>query len=222
MSNKNKTIAIIKEYLDGIDPSGFNTKFYTENIFSKDEKAFRKWMENLRDGKEHLVIYASEGSGVKLDFKRNLKFAKKKNISIYEALHYSKQGDVPSFTTPVEYITLPTMIRRQAQTWDKKNSTPPHMKSINPITEQPTGESQAAKMTQPEAQLISSSGLYYSLKEIMGPRGGDSGANAALTGMLVKTGKATLSAVRGFSTGAGATKYIKALFTAAHLKLGPL
>lgn len=214
--------AIIKEYLLGVDPSGFNLKFYEKNYFSLPDAGFRRWMERIRDGAEHVIIYAPDGSGVKLDFKRNLAFAKKKGIAIYEQLHYSKNGDIPAHTTPVKYMVLPTIVRRQAQTWDKKNSTPANMKSLNPLTGQPTGASQAAKMSQPEGQLLAASGLFDSLKEVLGPRGGDSGANAALTGMLVKTGRASMRALRDFSTGVEATKYMKAMFIAAHLKLSPL
>lgn len=222
MAGKEKAVAIIRDYLKGVDPSGFNLKFYEKNVFSKSEKEFKVWMEKLRDGKAHINIYAPDGSGVNLSFKRNLAFAKKKGIEIYENLHFERSGNIPPHITPIKYVVVPLYVRRQAQTWDKKNSTPPHMKSLNPITEQPTGVSQAAKMTQPESQLLASSGLENCLKEVLGARGGDSGANAALTGMLVKTGRATLNSLKGFSTGVGATKYIKALFIAAHLNLNPL
>lgn len=220
--NRAAAIAILREYLMGVDPSGFNVKFYEANHFKLNDKDFTAWMERIRDGKEHVIVYDPPGSGVKLDFKRNLKFAEKKGISLYERLWYEGQNGIPGHLTPVKYMVLPALVRRQSQTLTKKVSVPPHSKRINPLTGQPTGISLAAKMSLPETQLLAASGLENSLKEVLGPRGGDSGSNAALTGMLVKTGRASLRALSAFSTGVDATKYMKAIFNAAHIRISPL
>ena len=221
-NNKQGAIAIISEYLMGVDPSGFNLKFYQDNHFKLPEKEFHKWMEKLESGKEHIIVYGPSESSVTLDFKRNLAFAKKKGVEIYERLWYEASGSIPNHLTPVKYMVLPTIVRRQAQLLTKKISVPSNMKRLNPLTGQPTGESKSAKMSLPETQLMAASGLEHSLKEVLGPRGGDSGSNAALTGMLVKTGKASLRALSAFSSGVDATKYMKAIFTAAHIHIGPL
>lgn len=221
-TNRTGAIAVISEYLLGVDPSGFNLKFYQNNHFKLPEKQFHQWIEKLQSGAEYIIIYGPSESGVVLDFKHNLAFAKKKGIELYERIWYEGHGSIPGHLTPVKYMVLPTIVRRQAQLLTKKVSVPPNMKRLNPLTGQPTGESQASKMSSPETQLMAASGLEDSLIEVLGPRGGDSGANAALTGMLVKTGRASLKALKAFSTGVDATKYMKAIFTAAHIKIGPL
>lgn len=220
--NQQAAIKVISEYLMGIDPSGFNLRYYQQNHFKWPLKDFAAWMEKIRDGKEHILFFDPPESGVKLDFKRNLKFAEKKGVPIYERLWYEATEGIPAHLTPVKYMVMPTITRRQSQTLTKKVSVPPHSKRINPLTGQPTGISLAAKMSLPETQLLAASGLYSSLKEVLGPRGGDSGSGAALTGMIVKTGQASLRALSAFSTGVEATKYMKAIFTAAHLRISPL
>lgn len=222
MSSKTKVIPIITKYLMGVDPSGFNLDFYKKHHFSWPESKFKEWVEQLRDGKAHIVVYAPADSKVKLSFKRNLAFAEKNNIPIYERLWFEGNGEVPSFLTPVKYMVFPCSVRRQSQMLTKKISVPDNMKSINPLTAQPTGPSQSAKISLPESQLLSASGLEKSLIELLGPRGGDTSANAALKGMIVKTGKASLSVVKAFSSGVEVNKYMKAIFAGAHIKLGPL
>lgn len=220
MARDRKTaIALISEALLGIDPTGFNLKFYQDNHFKLPDKQFEAWMRRLEGKTESVIIYAPPESGVVLDYDRNLAFAEKKGIPIIERLWYEEEGDIPTHLTPVEYTVLPTICRRQAQRLVKKASIPANMKRLNPLTGQPTGASQAAKMSLPESQLLAASGLEHSLVEVLGPRAGDSGAGAALTGMLVKTGQASLKALRAFSTGVDASKYMKSIFTAAQIRI---
>lgn len=222
MSKREEVIKIFSEYLMGIDPSGFNLKFYQDHQFKYKDAEFKKWMTDIKEGKDRLVIYCPASSGVKLDHKRNLKFAKKKGVGIYERIWFSEENGIPEYLTPVKYLVMPTPRRRQAQLLTKKISVPGNMKSINPLTGQPTGSSQGAKMSLPETQLLAASGLHAALKEVLGPRAGDSGAGAALTGMLVTTGKASLKNLSLYSSGVEVTKYMKAIFTAAHIRIAPL
>lgn len=218
-SPRDIAIADLSEMLLGVDPSGFNLKFYQSRHFKYSDKDFREWMVRIADGKEHIIVYAPSESGVNLDYDRNLAFAKKKNIPIIEKLWFEGEGTIPAHLTPVAYTVLPALARRAAQRWIKKASIPDNMKRLNPLTGQPTGDSQAAKMSLPETQLLAGSGLEASLIEVLGSRGGNSGANAALTGMLVNTGKASLRALRPFSTGVDAAKYMKAIFTSAMIRI---
>lgn len=218
MTPREKFIAIISEALMGIDPSGFNLRFYQGRHFKYSDKDFRDWVMRLNDGREHVYIYSPAGSGVDLCYDRNTAYGKKHGIKFVEKIWFEGDDEEnPTYLSPVEYTVLPTITRRQSQSQFIKVSVPSDMSRLNPLTGQPTGESKAARMSLPESQLLAASGLKAALIEVLGPRGGDSGAHAALVGNLVKTGQCSLKAIRPFSTGVDAQKYMKAIFAGAHI-----
>jgi hypothetical protein len=206
--------------INGIDPTGINAKIYQDKVFGPmDDKAFAKFMDDLKNKKRHLVLYVPNYGPVKLDLNRNLELGKKLGRNFYERVWFLNRKDLPDQLSPVPVFVLPTLNRRQAQLVTKGVSVPKDMKTINPLTGQPTGESQSAKVSMIEAQLCSAVGTISPMIELFKYRGGDTKGGAALSGMLVNTGRASLKALAPYAGGVEYTNYIRALFNAAHLRI---
>lgn len=216
MSNRKAVEAYVLGLINEIDPSGTNAKIYKEKVFGPmSDKDFHKYVEDIKSGKRHSVIYAPNHGPVKLNTQRNIEIGRKHGLEFFERLWIEGDENTPTHLTPVKYFTIPTRKRRQAQVVTKSVSVPKDMRTINVLTGQPTGESQSAKISLPELQLCASAGLTKSMEELMKWRGGDARGGAALQGMLVRFGKASLTSLKPFASGVESTNYINALFTAA-------
>ncbi len=220
MSNRKKIEDFCCAVLTGMDPSGINAKIYREKVFAPmDDKAFAKFIDDLKNKKRHLVMYAPNYGPVKFDLQRNIDIGKKLGRNYYERVWFKGRKNLPDQLSPVPVMVFPTLNRRQAQLVTKGVSVPKDMRTINALTGQPTGESRSAKISMIEAQLCAAVGTISPMVELFKYRGGDVKGGAALTGMLVNTGKASLKALEPYAGGVESTNYIKALFNAAHIKI---
>ncbi len=218
MGNRKKVEEWVLSVINQIDPSGNNTRIYKEKVFGPmTDKDFDQYIQDLKSGKRFSVIYAPNYGPVKLNLERNMKIAEKMGHSFFEKIWIEGKPDVPTQLTPVPAFVILTRVRRQAQLVTKGVSVPKNMRTINVMTGQPTGESQSAKISMPELQMCASAGLLKSMEELMKWRGGDNRGSAALHGMLVRYGRASLQSLKPFASGVESTNYINALFTAAHI-----
>lgn len=215
--NRKKAEALCLEFIQKMDPSGINKKIYEDMVFKNMSDAdFEKF---LMDPKRHMVMYAPNYSKVKLDLKRNIAIGRQLGREYFERIWTRGKDGLPDTLSPVKFFVIPTIVRRQAQLVTKGVSVPKDMKTINALTGQPTGDSQSAKISIPELNLAASMNLKSSMRELMGPRGGDTKAYAALQGMLVSLGRASLQNVQQFGEGAEVNKYVRSLFRGAHIDI---
>ena len=218
-AKRQKIEAWCLDLLKQLDASGLNAKIYQDKVFKPmTDKDFHQFIQDLKSGKRHLVIYAPNYGPVKLNLRKNIELGKKLGRNFFERIWIEGRDGLPTQLTPVTYFVIPTRVRRQAQLITKGVSVPKNMRTINALTGQPTGESQAAKISMPELQLCVSAGMNKSMLELMKYRGGDVRGGAALHSMLVRFGRASLDSLKPFASGVESTNYVNALFTAAHIK----
>lgn len=218
MSKRKQVENYILGVINAIDPSGLNAKLYKEKLFGPmTDEEFHQYIQDLKSGKRFSIIRAPNYGPVKLDLKRNIETAKKMGLDFFQRLWIEGKGSTPTYLTPTYSFVIPTRLKRQAQLVTKGISVPKNMRTMNVLTGQPTGESQSAKISLPELQLCASAGLLKSMEELMKWRGGDVRGSAALHGMLVRHGRASLKSLKPFASGVESTNYINALFTAAHI-----
>lgn len=218
MGNRQKVENWVYEMIKQIDPTGINLKIYKEKVFGPmSDKDFHQYIQDLKSGKRHSVIYAPNYGPVKLDIRRNIAIGKKYGLNFFTRLWVEGKPGIPTHLSPVKAFVIPTRVKRQAQLVTKGVSVPKNMRTVNVLTGQPTGESQSAKMSMPELQLCASAGMVKSMEELMKWRGGDVRGGAALQAMLVRHGRASLNALKPFSSGVESTNYIGSLLTAAHI-----
>lgn len=218
-AKRQKIEAWFIELLKKVDNSGLNAEIYLNKVFKPmTDKDFHQFIQDLKSEKRHLVIYAPNYGPVKLDLKKNIAIAKSLGRDFFEKIWIEGRDGLPTQLTPVKYFVIPTACRRQAQLISKGISIPKNMRTINALTGQPTGESQAAKISMPELQLCVSAGMNKSMLELMKYRGGDVRGGAALHGMLTRFGRASLQSLQPFASGVESTNFVNSLFTAAHIK----
>lgn len=217
MSNRQKAEKFILDFMNELEPTGYNAKQYTKIFASMDDKAFDTYMKDIRDGKKSLVVFRPLYKAQGITVENNLRVAQKYGLEFFEHLHFTNNPHGPDYKTPIKYLVVDLPYRRQSQTLDKKISVPDHNKTIDELTFQPTGESKGAKISYPELQVLLGMGLDNSITELIKYRGGDRGGFNAYNAMFLRYGSANLKTLSNFATGVESTKTVKTVFTAMHL-----
>ena len=216
--NRKAAEAVCLKWINEIAPGGDNANIYKGLFAAMTDKDFDSYIQDLTTGKKFLVIIAPNFGKVKLTTENNLRIAKELGHDFFQKLWIEGKEDMPTYLTPIKYLVLPLPIRRASQMLTKKTSVPDHMKVVNALTGQPTGESQGAKISYPELQIAAAMGLDKTMVELMKYRGGDIRGGAALTAMLSKLGKANLSTLSQFASGVESTRLLKSFLTSAMLR----
>ena len=176
-------------------------------------------MIDLRDGKKHLTIIIPNGmKEIKTDLQNNMKIAKELGFEFYQRLQITGSKTMPDYITPNKYLVVKLPVKRASQLLSKKISIPKDNKSRDLLTGQVTGDSRAAKLTNPEVQILLGLGLESSIKELMKFRGGDLGAGTALNNDLMRYGRGSQANSANMSTGVVSTKTLKQFFQAMHIR----
>ena len=219
MNPKRKTAeAYILKFVDKIAIGGQNKTLYINLFKSMSDKEFNTFMENLRDDKQTLSVICPNGGDVKISVENNFKVAKEVGHEFFQHLTITGDRDLPPYKTPNKYFVLKLPVKRASQLLSKKISIPKDNKSIDLSTGAPTGKSAAAKITNPEIQLLVGMGLENSVKELLSARSSDPGKRNALNNLLYKTGQATQRDVDEYSTGNVASNTLNKMWNASHIR----
>lgn len=216
--NRKKAEAFIYEFLNDIDPSGYNSEKYKDILKRMTDKDFDEYMKGIRDGEKTLVIFAPLLKSKGITTENNLKVAKKYNVPMFERLVF-RGGKEPDHTTAQEFLLLDLPIKRQSQNLVKKISVPDDNRVVDQVTGQPTGDSKGSSLSQPELGVLNSMGLHHSIEEMFRFRGGDKGGFRAYNASIEQLGSVSLKSIAPFATGVESTKAVKNYLSAAHLKL---
>ena len=207
----------IIDVIDRTAPGGKNKEFYVQFFESMDDNEFHKFMEDLRDGKSRLSIFAPNFSEQgKITIKNNLKILRELGFEPYQRIW------IPAEPGRRAYLSKPMLvgyspITRQAQFLNKKQSMPKNKNVVDEITGQPTSESKGSKISAPEAHVLESMGLKYTLLELMKGRGGDEGMYRAIQAYSSKTGKVSIQSAAQHSTGVKSTQSLNHYLRGAHI-----
>lgn len=219
MPNRKKAEAFILQYVNDLDPSGYNDKQWKEVLKNMSDKEFDEYMKGIRSGEKQLVIFKPlyEANGITIE--NTLKVADKYGIKLFEKLVFTGMRDTPDHKTNIDYLVIDLPYRRQSQNIVKKISVPDDNKTIDQLTYQPTGASKGAKVSYPELQVLIGMGLDNTISELIRYRGGDRGGFAAYNAMFLRYGSVNLKTLSAYTTGVESTKTLKTLLLGMHLKL---
>jgi hypothetical protein len=209
---------VMLKYIEKILPGTDNVKLYKDKFKKMSNGEFAEFIQNLKNRKEHLVIIAPNYAEKELSVERNFKIAKELGYDFFQELDVGQIEDMPPYRTPIKYLVFDLPFRRTAQLLVKKISIPEDSRSVDLMTNQPTGKSAGGKLTYPEIQIMAAMGMDKTVIELLKFRGGDKGGNKALNVMLTKYGTANQEILNKFSTGVQSTKTLKTYLTAMHLK----
>lgn len=173
-AKKKEMIALSKRYLDAIDPSGENTKFYTEffsNMSLEELDRFMKEYEKEED--EYLPLTLCE-------FDRELKYeniekaADVLNIPLFETVYMPwLSNDDTIIATPEPVPVGYLHIKRPQQTVAKKNGISISVDKRSATTGQPTGTDKNGRSSDLENVSMLTLKLDKTLKELNSFRADD-------------------------------------------------
>ena len=216
--NRKKAEQVALDYIKSVDMTGENVEMYKKYFKSLTNAEFDTMMHRMRDGEFYLTAVIPNGKKmVTLPFL--YAGAKKHGIRIFDTITF-KEDNGEEFTPPHTFKLLMLPVRRTTQHQEKGLSVAKHTRNRNRLTGQVSGtESDSGSLTVPEAQILQGIGAKNTLKELMGDRGGDVRAVAALNAFAFKTGKVERKQLLPFANGAGSNKTLKAFYRGIHMDL---
>lgn len=211
MTKKEKTIKYI---LDSMSISKKTHEVLTEFFSKMSDGDFHNFMLDLKNKKTSLsFIIPLDEQHDEADLFKWLQ--DDIGVNPFQRLTYTTRTGL-EYTTLEPTLVMDSIVKRAAQTQDKKASIPTGNK-INSLTGQVTGESLSAKFTLPETFIHLGYGNVKVPDEFINVRGGDLGLGNALDKLLFTQGHASMEELKPYSTKNVTAKSLKAYFLASHL-----
>jgi hypothetical protein len=211
------TEAFVLKYIEKLMPGSENTQLYRDLFASMDDEQFDQFIQALEKEETTLAVIAPNFGKVKLTVERNLALAQELGHNFFERLWIKPDDNSPAFLTPKEYLVMDLPLRRQAQVLVKKISIPEDNQSVDDLTGQPSGKSEAAKISYPETQVLAALNLDKTLNELLKYRGGDTQGFNAMNDSFSRTGGASQEAIKHLAGGVKSTQTLHTILLAMHL-----
>lgn len=213
---RNRAEAYIIKNITLADPSGYNTKYY-ENLFKNmSDAAFDTYMQEIRDKKRMLVLYAPN-LVVTLKIRDLLAAAHSVGLELFERIRLWDAVTRRYYLTPHKYLILKLPVRRLKQYLMDKLSVPDGDKATDLLSGQVVKPDKGSAVSLPEAQTMDSKGLHRSMVELLNIRGGNPQAYASFRASLEETGQASLNET-DWSGGVRSAKVAEVFLNSMHLE----
>lgn len=216
--NRKAAEAVILKYIEKLLPGSPNTQLYKDLFATMSDKQFDEFMKGIEEGSIRLAVIAPNFSEYKLTKENNLALAKELGHEFFQRIWIDPGNDIPPYLSPIKYLVVDLVLRRQAQLLVKKISIPEDNKSVDDFTGQPTGKSKGSKISYPETQILAALNLDANLTEMLKLRGGDVKGFDAMNTVISQTGGVSQKAIEHLGTQVKSTKTLSTLLTCMHLK----
>ncbi|QGH72076.1 putative virion structural protein [Klebsiella phage N1M2] len=203
-------LALAKKFTLG----GGNHQLYSELFGRLDDAQFAKFWNSICDNKFIPMFVDNYNVKEGINYDHMVKVAAEYNIPLEQQLVITDPDTGLTFTTPETALVGFAEARKQRQLQAKKFGASKHDYETEDLTGQPTGDSKAGGISNPEIQVLLSLGLPTLAKELADVRGGDAGAYRAYKNDILTSGQATTESALTRGTG------VKSLQTAHYLLLG--
>ncbi len=184
----------ILKHIRTMEPSGYNEKRYQKMFDSMSDEDFDQFMQNLRDKKTKLTLFAPNMK-INLRIENLQKAADDLDLKLFERLHLYDDVTKKRYLTTHEYLVVRLPVRRARQFLMHKLSVPDSDRKLDALTGQVTQDDKASSLSFVEAQLLYARGLDKVLHEFVKVRGGDIHALANFKQQLEEGGSGRLSAL---------------------------
>jgi hypothetical protein len=223
LGKRAETEAFILKYIGKLIPgSSTNVQIYKDLFASMDDRAFDEFMGKLGRKEIRLAIIAPNLSKEKVTIPNNLAIADELGHNFFERLWIDNGNDIPPYLSPVKYLVCDMTLRRQAQLLVKKISIPEDNRSVDDLTGQPSGKSEASKISYPETQVLAALKLDKNIAEMISLRGGDTKGFNALNDSFARTGGASQKAIEHLRGGVKSTQALNTMLTCMHYAVSGL
>lgn len=204
----------ILKFVTPMTPGGANRQVYKKLFQSLDNKQFEEfWGSIVKRGYIPLFVDNYDEKEM-IDYEAVVRLSKEWNIPLEQQLI------IPDPDTGIEHTTPDTVVVgivescKQRQIISKKIGVSKNDYNIEDLTGQPTGDSKAGGISNPELNVLIFLGLPTVAKELASVKGGDVGAYRSYKNQLVTTGRSNTNESLRDGTG------VKSLQTAKWLLLG--
>lgn len=182
--------------IDRFDVGAHNREAYEKRLGAMSDAEFETFITNLESEEEILALWSPNLADEKLQMRNLLKLGDELGHDFWHHLRLTDPTTGQVKVTPVKFMVVDMMLRRQAQMLYKKKSIPDHNKSVDERSGQATADSKGASMSYPELMVnAAKGGLDDWLVELIKFRGGDERAFNAMNRSIVETGGASLDAI---------------------------
>lgn len=201
-----------------VQDGGKNEKIYREMFDKMNDKEFDDWIKSIDHSEGYLCAIVPVLSDSKIDTERNVKIGKKWGHNFFQRIQVPAQGNTPAYLTPIPYMVIDGVLRRQAQLLVKKISVPDHNKSVDEMTGAPTGDSKGSKISYPELQVLSAGDKDMTLEELMKMRGGSEKGFRLMNMQAEREGRVSLASIRPYADTVKSSHSLYVYLTGMHLK----
>jgi hypothetical protein len=217
MPNRQAAQALLYKTIDQFMPGSPNLALYKKKFDAMSDADFDTFIQDLKVGKQRLVLVVPNGSKYRLDIAKNIEIAKSLGAQTFQQVWIPPTKGARKYLTPNPYMILYIPVRRQAQLLSKKISLAEDNKHTDAMTGQPTGASKAAQISWPELKTLAAMGMQDTLVELLKYRGGDEGGFRAMNTMLVRQGSVSMKDIQAYATGVKSTQALDKYLKACHL-----
>lgn len=217
MSNRKAATEFIATYLEKILPGGGNGELITNQLNALSDEAFDNYMQALESGDEIIPLVAPILNDNKIDVQRNIAIGRELGHEFFERIWWYDENTSMSYLTNEKYLIIDLPLRRQIQMLSKKISIPDDNKHVDELSGQPSGVSDAAKISFPEMQCLHAQGLDRAIEELIKYRGGDEKGFNAMNRSIINAGGVSLDAISAFAGKVRSTETVATYLKAMHL-----
>lgn len=203
-------LLLAKDFTKG----GGNHKLYSELFGHLDDAQFAKFWNSICDNGFIPMFVDNFDMKESINYDHMVKLAFGFKIPLEQQLVSVDPDTGLEFTSPETCLVGMAEVRKQRQLQTKKFGASKHDYETEDLTGQPTGDSKAGGISNPEIQVLLSLGLPTLAKELADVRGGDVGAYRAYKSDILGSGRATTESALERGTG------VKSLSTAHFLLHG--
>lgn len=207
----------ILEFVTPITPGGGNAVVY-KNIFNNTTDAqFEAIWNNIKESGYIPIFLDSYDSAEMVDFDSLVTLAKKWDIPLEQQVIIPDQDTGILYTTPETAVVGIVETCKQRQLSIKKIGVSKHDYQIEDLTGQPTGDSKAGGISNPEINILIALGLPTMAKELASVKGGDIGAYRHYKTELSNTGRTDTNNALKNGSGVKSLKTVQWLLLGRHI-----
>lgn len=206
-------LALAKDFTKG----GGNHKLYTELFARLDDEQFKYFWNGVCDSGFIPMFVDNFDMSETINYDHMVKVAAKYDIPLEQQLIITDPDTGLEHTTPETALVGYAEVRKQRQLQAKKFGASKHDYEVEDLTGQPTGDSRAGGISNPEIQVLLSLGLPTLAKELADVRGGDAGAYRAYKNDILTSGRATTESALSRGTGVKSLQSAHYFLRAQHL-----
>lgn len=217
MGDRKAATEFIVQHLDKILPGSENGKLISSLLNGLTDEAFDAYMNSLESGEETIPLVSPILSENRIDVQRNIAIGKELGHEFFERVWWYDENTSMTYLTNEKYLVIDLPLRRQIQLLQKKISIPDDNKHVDELSGQPSGVSDAAKISFPEMQSLHAQGLTRSIEELIKYRGGDEKGFNAMNRSIINTGGVSLDAISPYAGKVKSTETVSSFLKAMHL-----